>query len=409
MAIDIYKSGSGGGGGTGEVKVSSDDTTLGYLEGKLTNGYGITFNIANPGGNESLDISINNGDLDGYFALINSDNQPFTYLGVDTLSTALRKAYDSGGNATLDWDLGVLLAYNDISVDWTNRKLLNYAQNEMVDYESGYLKYLSGIIGLEWTSSILRDQSGNTVLNWNDLYLQNAGGVQVYNWDTGEFRDSTNTASANTFYRVLHNATGTTVVDWAALCLYDASSVTTVNWGSYILNGSSGTQSIDWANRYLIKSNGDTTFDYENLAFPTLTTNGVLTTTSGNGTIVVVTSLNKGTFDCTINVATGYIQATQIVLRFRAPYDFQPSEWKMSSLTGGDIQMDIWRNAAGWSSFSSDSICNAVYPELVSSSTSGAGSAATWDPIDKDDYISIYVNTTTTLADCILQVLGDRL
>lgn len=47
--------------------------------------------------------------------------------------------------------------------------------------------------------------------------------------------------------------------------------------------------SIDWLNGILAKTGGTTTFDYQNLAFPTLTSNGCLTTSGGIGTIGVAT------------------------------------------------------------------------------------------------------------------------
>lgn len=357
MSFKIYKAGSSG-AATGEVKVSSDDTTLGYLEGKLTNGYGVTFNIANPGGNESLDISINNGDLDGYFALLDSSNQPFTYSGFNSLSTALRNAYDSSGNSTLDWDLGVLLAFNDISIDWTNRLAYNYNGDEMIDWENGYLKDIAGIISIEWTNRTLRDPSGGI----------------TYNFGTG--------------------------------VLYGTDGFTSLDQNNRTLGDSSGNTSINFQNRALINSASATTFDYENLKFPTLTTDGLVVTTLGDGTLAI--RPNLGGFGCTTNVSSGFIQ-TGIALRFRAPYDFQASEWFLSSLTGGDVQLDLLRDAAGWPVFTSASICNTAYPELISGSNAASGSATTWDPIDKDDYIVILISTVSALEDFTLQVIGDRL
>ena len=44
--------------------VSADDTTPGYLNGKLTAGTGITLTENTPGGNETLDIKISDGGVD---------------------------------------------------------------------------------------------------------------------------------------------------------------------------------------------------------------------------------------------------------------------------------------------------------------------------------------------------------
>lgn len=51
---------------TGKAKVSSNDTTLGYLNGKLIQGTGITLSEQNDGGNETLEIACSL-DLSDYF------------------------------------------------------------------------------------------------------------------------------------------------------------------------------------------------------------------------------------------------------------------------------------------------------------------------------------------------------
>jgi hypothetical protein len=51
-----FVAGLGGGGTT--VKVSSNDTTAGYLNGKLTAGAGVTLTEGSDGGNETLEISV---------------------------------------------------------------------------------------------------------------------------------------------------------------------------------------------------------------------------------------------------------------------------------------------------------------------------------------------------------------
>jgi hypothetical protein len=48
---------SGGAGGGEQVKVSSDDTTEGYLEDKIVEGDYITLTVLNPGGDETLEIT----------------------------------------------------------------------------------------------------------------------------------------------------------------------------------------------------------------------------------------------------------------------------------------------------------------------------------------------------------------
>lgn len=54
--LTISSSGGGGGGADEKAKVSSNDTTAGYLNGKLVAGTGITFTENNDGSNETLSI-----------------------------------------------------------------------------------------------------------------------------------------------------------------------------------------------------------------------------------------------------------------------------------------------------------------------------------------------------------------
>jgi len=54
-----------------KTKVSSNDTTSGYLNGKLVAGSNVSFTENNDGGNETLTIAaINNGDTAGEFLYI---------------------------------------------------------------------------------------------------------------------------------------------------------------------------------------------------------------------------------------------------------------------------------------------------------------------------------------------------
>lgn len=75
----------------------------------------------------------------------------------------------------------------------------------------------------------------------------------------------------------LLNATGDITVAWQGQQLYSA-------------NGLVNETSINWLTRKLIKTGGTATFDYQNIAFPTFTSNGFVKTTGGTGTLSIDTS-----------------------------------------------------------------------------------------------------------------------
>ena len=62
MIESINNAGSSGGGTDELAKVSANDTTAGYLNGKLVAGSGISLTENNNGGNETLGIAVSNLD-----------------------------------------------------------------------------------------------------------------------------------------------------------------------------------------------------------------------------------------------------------------------------------------------------------------------------------------------------------
>jgi hypothetical protein len=81
----------GGGGGTDEkAAVSSNDTTPGYLNGKLVAGTGIALTENNNGGNETLTIAIGNHDA----SLITSGTVATARLGTGTANSSTYLAGD---------------------------------------------------------------------------------------------------------------------------------------------------------------------------------------------------------------------------------------------------------------------------------------------------------------------------
>ena len=81
----------GGGGGSDELaKVSSNDTTAGYLNGKLVAGTGIGFTENSDGGNETLGIAIGNHDA----SLITTGTVATARLGTGTANSSTYLAGD---------------------------------------------------------------------------------------------------------------------------------------------------------------------------------------------------------------------------------------------------------------------------------------------------------------------------
>lgn len=83
MIESINNAGSSGGGTDELAKVSSNDTTAGYLNGKLVAGSGISLTENNNGGNETLGIAIGNHDA----SLITTGTLATARLGTGTANS----------------------------------------------------------------------------------------------------------------------------------------------------------------------------------------------------------------------------------------------------------------------------------------------------------------------------------
>lgn len=68
-----------------KVKVSSDDTTPGYLDGKLVGGTAITLTEQTPGGNETLEIKVGDGGIGS--AQLGADAVDGTKIADDAVDT----------------------------------------------------------------------------------------------------------------------------------------------------------------------------------------------------------------------------------------------------------------------------------------------------------------------------------
>ena len=93
-------SGSGGSGTDELAKVSSNDTTAGYLNGKLIAGTGITLTEGSDGGNETLSIAASGTSFDTDFSIKMSADKTLANLTTTKIDTFDTIVIDSNS----EWD-----------------------------------------------------------------------------------------------------------------------------------------------------------------------------------------------------------------------------------------------------------------------------------------------------------------
>jgi len=211
---------------------------------------------------------ITSAALAGY-ALLDSSNQPFVAGGFNSLNTSLRIAYDTAGVDSIAWD---------------NRRFFNEFGSPIMDFNSG--------------QSWIGDTAGVPAIYYVARTLNDSGAAVTVDWQSGQLFFS-----------------GQLRLDWQLFLLNDTYGVNSASWDSRLLLDSSALQSLDWNTRNLISSGGFSKFDWEGLKFPTLTTNGFLVTSGGDGTISVDTS----TFISSLN---GLTDATQTFATATTGTDF---------------------------------------------------------------------------------------
>jgi len=118
----------------------------------------------------------------------------------------------------------------------------------------------------------------------------------------------------------------------------------------------------------------------------------------------------KGGFGVIIDAGAGNSIDAGTTVKLKATKSFQPTEWYLFGDNVTDIELDVWRNASSFPVFSSDSICNSVYPTIISAGSYAEGDASTWDAIDIEDYLVISVKSVTgTTGKITLQVRGTNI
>lgn len=159
------------------VKVSADDTTAGYLDGKLVAGANITLTVLNPGANETLQISSDPG-ADELVKVSANDTTPGYLNGKLVAGTGITLTeQNDGGNESLLASVNAATMPLDTGYIWG--LALNWISASQVQVEAGKCRNIA--------------DNFNLVLSANTTATLSATGVNGR--DTGS-------EAANTWYHV---------------------------------------------------------------------------------------------------------------------------------------------------------------------------------------------------------------
>lgn len=132
--------------------------------------------------------------------------------GIGSVEWTDRFLVAATGNASLNWDAGLLINPTDTTdaLDWPNRHLLDAAGNPAVD----------------WNIRLISDASNVPCFDGvNRLLIDSGGSAPSINWNTRTALDNSEVLS----------------IDWNDRLLSDSSGISSVNWVSRILSDQSGT------------------------------------------------------------------------------------------------------------------------------------------------------------------------
>lgn len=186
------------------VKVSDNDSTAGYLNGKLVAGDGITFTEGSDGGDETLTLeatsaSVNWSDISGF-----SD-------GYVLQATPTSVEFVSPSVATVNWD--------DITSGEIQQAGINWSS--ITDFANGYV--LQGVTG----GSVKFASPSAASVNWDEIVngeLQTAG----MNWDSVV---NAELQSSGFNWSSVSSAIQATGVNWSSLS--NSVQKAGVNWSSW--------------------------------------------------------------------------------------------------------------------------------------------------------------------------------
>lgn len=81
-----------------------------------------------------------------------------------------------------------------LSVDATNRLLVDGAAANSADWSARQLIDSAGTLSLNWENRVLADNTTTTSVDWQNRLLIDAGGATIFNWQSQQISDSAGNA-----------------------------------------------------------------------------------------------------------------------------------------------------------------------------------------------------------------------
>lgn len=252
----------------------------------------------------------------GGFRLIGSDLNLAASWDLKTLNTGASVVSVSWGDRLL-YDLGG----TQKALDWLNRVLVDNANNETLDWQTGLL-VSGGITSVNWTSRLLADSGNVNSVDWQNRTLVDGGTTISIDYASRLARDSAGNQALSYQSRYLNDGDTAISVDWNARQLLNASALAVVNWSTYQTADSSGGTSIDWNDRQLFATGGHVSVDWLNHQLA-----------NNDGTIVLDWSNQQGAGGVT---TAGFTQNTSLNIAY-AESTFQGGSASGAAYTISDI------------------------------------------------------------------------
>lgn len=255
-----------------------------------------TVNVDTTGGNVIITLPDISTVENGHTIFIKDEG------GASWYNTIQANAYganliDGQSSATIEYAYGcmILVASGGEWRIYSNHRLYfvnDNSGNESINFYGRVLR-TGGLTSLDWANYLTYDSSGVGSLSWDLRTLYNSVGGTVLNWENQKTIDTSNIESIDWNSRLLKTNYGFSSVDWQNQKLLDSSGYTRFDWLLGEMRDGGNVKSIDLTYRQLYTTSGDIFLDYSTTTpkFPVLTTNGIVGTSNGDGTIYINTKM----------------------------------------------------------------------------------------------------------------------